>query len=182
MLLANSRAPWGSLSTFDPFTSTPASFGCARSIPVRPGDRRVRWVHSRAPRRSSGSLVCVLSFSERLGGRRVRSCAFGAFPWFLVSSGSFVCFRSITVRPGCRRLVSGAIPASPGCSFSYARFIHSRPMGSRVPSSAFGPFPCALEVVVLVRGRSVHSRCSMGILGVVRVLSVHSRTPLRSSG
>ena len=123
---------------------TSGSFGCGRSIPVRPGCSPVRWSafglfayalgvvgffrvrsqHSRRPRWSSGSFRCVQFIVLRPGDR---SGAVGPFPCTL---GIIGCDRSIPVRHECRPVHSGA----------------------------FDPFPYALEVVGFNRVHSVHSR------------------------
>ena len=80
-------------------------------------------------------------------------------------------------------------------SFRWARFIPSRTRGHRVPSVVFGPIPCALGVIVLVRGvRSItvppgDPRGSSVAFGpfpyafeIVLDGSIHSRVPWGSFG
>ena len=146
------------------------TFGPIRVCPWR---RRVRSVHSRAPRGSSD-----------LSG------AFDVFLCALWSSGSLECFRPIPVRPGGRKLRS-VHSRTPWGSLLCVR--SARPGNHRVRSCAFSPFPCAQETVGFVRARSVvrprcprvHS-CALcpfpGVVLFIRVLSVDSRAPCRSSG
>ena len=97
-------------------------FGWLLRIPVRPGGRRLRTVHSSAHYGLSVSCVCDRSIPMRRPGvRGVPSCAFGPFPFPLgvygfvrvgsvhshspwVSSCSFGCVRSIPVHPACHRV------------------------------------------------------------------------------
>ena len=110
-------------------------------------------------------------------------------PW-----GSLGCVRSISVRPGVCR-VRSVHSRAPCGSFGIVWFIDSRPGVRRVLSGAFGPFPCALRVVWIVRVPLLHFRApwgSSGSFGCVRpiperlkcrrVRLAHSRTPSGSSG
>ena len=158
-------------------------------------------VHSRTPWGSSSSFLCVRSIPVRPGGRRVRLCTFGPFPFALV----FVRVRSVQFHASC--VIVGCV-----------RSIPVRTGGDRNRSGAFGPFPYALWVIecvwsnnVFPWGRwlrsfafgpftlgvvgSVHSRagrfvricaigpflCALGVVGFVCVRSVHSRAPWGSS-
>ena len=77
---------------------TSCSFGCVRSIPVRPEGRRV----------AMPSFGGVRSILLHRGGRRVRSCALAPFPCALRVDGFLRCVFSISVRPWGGRVTSGA--------------------------------------------------------------------------
>ena len=165
---------------------------CVRSIPVRPGGRRVRSgaispfpcamgvvgfhqvrsVHSRTSWRWSWSFGSVPSISVLHWVRRVRSGAFAPFraPW-----GSLGCIGSIPLCPTYRRVrsVHSRAPSGSSDSFVCILFIPVRPADRRAlsrvlsahyraPWCAFGQFRCAVGVVGFVRVRSVHSRASWG--------------------
>ena len=197
----------GSVSSgaFGPFPCDPRSssgaFGPHTYAAKGVGFVRVLLVNSREPKWLSGSFRCLRFIPVRHGGRRVRSCAFGPFPFALV----FVRVRSVQFHASC--VIVGCV-----------RSIPVRSGGDRNRSGAFGPFPYALWVIECVRsnnvfpwGRwlcsfafgpftlgvvgSVHSRagrfvricaigpfpCALGVVGFVCVRSVHSRAPWGSS-
>ena len=125
-------------------------------------------VHSRAPSGSSGSFVSVRSIPVRPGDCRVRSCAFSPFPYALEvaivrwvhsrapwgASCSFVRVWSVAVHTGVRSGAFGPFLCAlciVGCIMSIS-VCHCARLG------AFGPFTRALAVLGFVRVRSVHSR------------------------
>ena len=118
----HSRAPWD-------------SFGCVRSIPVRPGDHTV---HSRSPLVSSGSCRCVWSIPMLPRGPRVRLGAFSRFPCALVFAVWNRCVRSIHMSYVLRRVRSSAFGPFP-CALGIVVLVRERSVHSR---AAWGSFGC----------------------------------------
>ena len=157
-------------------------FWCVRSIPVRPGGRRIYSggfdilpLHDGARRINSGAFgpfPYALGLVELIQVRSVRSRA----PW--LSTGSFWFVRCIPVRSWRRRVYLGSF-VSFICVLGVVWFISMRPWCRQFRSGAFGALQWALGVVGCVLVPSGHFRAPWGWSGSSRFFR---SIPVRPSG